>query len=586
MFVMKTSTMIKGKKYDHYKLAESYKENGKVKHRILHNFGNLPEETAERIKAAIAAYSNPDMIIARKDEIVVTKNIRYLDIAVLHFLWKEWGFDQFFKGYKWVETMVLNRCLNPKANINVKEWVCQTALPYMGEIDITEYNKFDIYRDLDKLNRKESELQQYIFKKVESNEGKRRQTLYYDITSSYFEGSTCIIARHGYSREHRPDLVQIEIALLVAEDGCPYYWQVLEGNIHDMQTVKSLVDSIKSKFGIRDCTLVFDRGMASEENLQYIRENGYSFVSGLDAAEIRKLKAFDEVMPEAVGDNDYDMIMAMRGFVAVDEDHLLYGREINSDGWKYIFSFDVSRFLADRKTREKTLKQVSDWLDKKNTELVDAKRSRDKEKLFSEVARMLKNHHVSRMVKFALEEIKVPKKQGMTGKELTTYHIRCDVDVLSMAEVARMDGLTCFVAQNTSELDKEKVISMYRDKNKVEEAFRELKSCIDLRPMRLTREERVRAHVSACVLAYLIINDLDNRLMKTKLKITSGKYLEKLSGCMINLIDIQEGHDKSISLTKTTQEQEELLDCMGLYYLTGTKYTKQVFQNVVTKKFD
>jgi len=78
MFVMKTSTTINGKKYDHYKLAESYKEKGKVKHRILYSFGNMSEEDGERLKAAFSAYSNPDIIVSRKNEIVVTKNIKYL----------------------------------------------------------------------------------------------------------------------------------------------------------------------------------------------------------------------------------------------------------------------------------------------------------------------------------------------------------------------------------------------------------------------------------------------------------------------------------------------------------------------------
>jgi len=220
----------------------------------------------------------------------------YLDIAVLHSIWKEWGFDRFFKDCKWVEAIVLSRCLEPMANINIKEWACQTVLPYIGEIDITDFNKYDIYRDLDRLNRLESELKEYIFHKMAPDAMKGAQTLYYDITSSYFEGSTCIIAKHGYSREHRSDLVQIEIALMVTEDGCPYYWQVLEGNVHDMDTVKTLVDRIKGEFGINECTLVFDRGMASQKNLEYIRDSGYSFVSALDAAEVRKLSAFDDVI--------------------------------------------------------------------------------------------------------------------------------------------------------------------------------------------------------------------------------------------------------------------------------------------------
>ena len=86
---------------------------------------------------------------------------------------------------------------------------------------------------------------------------------FYDFTSSYFEGSRCVIAKLGYSRDHRPDREQLVIALMITPEGYPFYWRVLAGNTQDITTIESLVSDIKRRFGIEHCTLVFDRGMVS-----------------------------------------------------------------------------------------------------------------------------------------------------------------------------------------------------------------------------------------------------------------------------------------------------------------------------------
>ena len=128
--------------------------------------------------------------------------------------------------------------------------------------------------------------------------------LFYDITSSYFEGSKCLIAKYGYSRDHRPDNQQIVLALMITKEGYPFYWQVMEGNTTDITTIETLVANIKQRFKIKTCTLVFDRGMVSADNLACIEQGELRYISAMDKNEIKKTGVLDLAIPEAISLDD------------------------------------------------------------------------------------------------------------------------------------------------------------------------------------------------------------------------------------------------------------------------------------------
>jgi hypothetical protein len=263
---------------------------------------------------AISAYSNPDVIVAKIEDIVVTKHLAYLDVATLHRLWNKWQFDVFFTSERWVETMVINRCLDPLSKIKLQEWVSGTILPALNSRELLEVNEYDVYRGLDHLFQREAELQEFIYHRLKQ-EGKFTQdALFYDLSSSYFEGSTCVLSEFGYSREHRPDREQIVLALMITKHGYPFYWKVLKGNTQDVTTVKALLDAIKKRFNINSCTLVFDRGMVSQANLALIQAKELWYISALDKDEIKSTGILDIAMPEPASPDDWDQVLAMREF--------------------------------------------------------------------------------------------------------------------------------------------------------------------------------------------------------------------------------------------------------------------------------
>ncbi len=105
--------------------------------------------------------------------------------------------------------------------------------------------------------------------------------VFYDVTSACFEGTQCGKAKHGYSREHRPDLLQIEIGLMVDSEGMPIGHEVFDGNVKDVSTVLGALERLQKVFGVRRCVFVGDDGIASEENLAQIDATGYEYITSL-----------------------------------------------------------------------------------------------------------------------------------------------------------------------------------------------------------------------------------------------------------------------------------------------------------------
>lgn len=582
MFLKKSTTTIRGRTYTQYKIAESYRQDGKVKHRILFPIGKLTDEEAERLRLAISAHSNPEVIVAKFDDLVVTKHLAYLDIACLHHFWQDWEFNKFFINETWIEPMVINRCIDPMSKINIKDWSTRTILPAITSNDICEANEYEIYRELDRLAKLELELQNFIFQKLTERQHCLDDILFYDITSSYFEGSKCLIAKYGYSRDHRPDNQQVVIALMITKDGYPFYWQVMEGNTTDITTVEALVANIKQRFKIKTCTLVFDRGMVSADNLACIEQGELWYISAMDKNEIKKTGILDLAIPEAISLDNWKQDLSLREFQSVNKNGSLYYREFTQDGCRYVVSFDVVRFLSDRKSRQNRLKQVQDWIKTKNQELAQAKKSRQLDVLKNEVKQLLAKNQVKKIldVKIGPYIVVVKNKKGQE-RIINTFCLDPEFCIQAEQEEQRLDGITCFISNLSNQsCSAVELIGNYRRKNKVEEAFREIKSYICLRPIHLTRVQRVKAHVMVCMLAYFLHNDIELLLKAKDVGLSPLSVLEKLCDCQVDQITVKGNRKSRLQITEPSDEQVRLLQDLSCEYLIDTKYFRPLLKNL------
>ena len=288
MFLKCSERKAKGKTYKYYNVVEAVRVDGKVKHNILVPLGNLTEEKAAVIREVLKIGSpaeSPEIPLYRLNDIVVTKSTDFLNIYVLHKLWCEWGLDVLFLGHEHIEKLVINRCINPMSKYRAAQWED-------GElIDMLNFrqppNPYGAYGELDKIARSEEDIQKHLCSEFKRRDMLASSAIIYDITSTYFEQTKCTLAFKGYSRDHRPDKLQIVIAMAITTEGYPFYWKVYEGNKPDVATVEDFADNISKLFGVTDFVFVFDRGMVSRDNIDYIEEKGYRFISAIDRNEIR-----------------------------------------------------------------------------------------------------------------------------------------------------------------------------------------------------------------------------------------------------------------------------------------------------------
>ena len=582
MFLKKSTTTINGKTYNHYKIVESYREKGKVKHRILFPLGALTDEHAERLRVAISAYSNPDVIVSKHSDIVVTKHLAYLNVAVLYQLWQDWGFQQFFSEDRWVKPMVFNRCIDPVSKINVKDWVAETVLPAYLNTEPEKMDAYDVYRELDRLSKQESELQSFIFQQLKPKQANLSEVFFYDITSTFMEGNHCVIAKMGYSRDHRPDCEQIVIALMITPEGYPFYWRVLEGNTQDITTIQDLVREVKKRYGIQKCTMVFDRGMVSSDNLLALEGQNWEYVSAMDRDEITVSGFFKQVLPEPASPEDWEQVMAMREFIPFDENGFLFFREFEIDIRRYILTFDVARFLDEHNLQKRKIGQVLDWAKQKNQTLAQAKKARNREKLEREIQAVLKSKRLKKFLDIDIEPHThaVINKKG-EHRSVETFRLSCSINIIQLKKEQRLFGITCFVTNLPKvQCPAREIIQWYRRKNKVEEAFHEIKSHLQLRPIHLTRAERVKAHVTICMLAYFLYNDIERRLKDNGLDISPTEMLKNLAKCQVNKLNFKGNHQSKLSITEPSSRQKEILQAIDCEVVVDPKLVKQVLNKV------
>lgn len=580
MFLKKSTKSYKGKSYSTYTLTESYREEGKIKHRNIHTLGPLTDEQAQQIRLVLQVGQKPSVFVADEEDLLVANSLAYLDVMALHHLWQQWHLHQFFTTDRWAEALVINRCLDPVSKINLRDWAKSTVLPAVIPA-LHTYDEYDVYRELDRLSKQEEALQLFLYEQLKRRKKMSTDAFFYDITSSYFEGSQCVLAALGYSRDHRPDKEQVVIALMITPEGYPFYWQVLEGNTQDVTTIQALVSQVKARFGITTCTLVFDRGMVSAGNLSTIEQHALNYVSAMDAREIRA-RLLDQVIPQAATPDDWEQMVAMHEFQPVGGSDSLFYRELQLAGQRYVLTFDVACFLDQQQQRKRRIQAVEEGIHRLNQGLAAAKRPRKQTVAVREAERLLARNGFKKQAQATAEPLllEVPTPEGATHT-VSSFTLKLTWFTEKLRDAARLDGLTAFITNlPPDKMPVEEVISWYRRKNKVEEAFHELKSHLQLRPMHVTREQRVRAHVSICMLANFLLNDMEQLLQAAGHSLSPQSVLEGMEACQAHQLEVKPLSRKILKVQEETAQQREWLQALNAEILVQGPFKKKLLKQL------
>lgn len=499
---------------------ESVREGGKVRHKLVRYLGSPARLAENKGKCDI-------------EKIEVTRALDYGPVVALHSLAESIDLPGCIdkittKGGgiplgRLVEAMAINRCIAPKSRHAFKDWYERTALPELIDLPSKAVSDYILYKALDYLSdERVVEIQKEIFRVVKEKYSIDTSLIFYDITSTYFEGVKCAIAKFGYSRDKRPDKLQINVGLVVTRDGIPVTHDVLPGNVVDVTTVQECSNKLKTEFGLDKPILVTDRGMVSKTNLEKYRSLGYDYVVAV------RLYKKDKTLIRSVDDKAYKRA----DYSYENERWLTY--DIDKGDIRLVIAFNEDKAKNDQAFREAMISKTEMELSKLQAKCGKELKKRDE--LLMELGRILDQYEVGKYISWNVG------KRGRPRLKFSRKTDRIEAD-------QRLDGK--FIIETTlKELQAEEILRIYIEKDIVEKAMQAIKSIVALRPVYVYKPQHVKAHVFVCVLSLLLLSLLRLILSRAGKTMTAVSALDTLDNLRYVEFNLKDG---SALVAKTTQ---------------------------------
>jgi hypothetical protein len=453
-------------------------------------------------------------------------------------LWEELQLGQFWgerlppsrKGTRWDQVLfvlVAYRLIAPGAEWQLhREWYERSALADLLGADAALAEIHALYRCHDLLLEHKEAVFDHLTARWRDLFNASFEVLLYDLTSTYFEANPPFPdedkRRYGYSRDHRPDCVQVVIALVVTPEGLPLAYEVLAGNTSDKTTLRNFLDRIERQYGKARRIWVMDRGIPTEAVLEAMRgaDPPISYLVGTPKGRLSRLEQqlLDKPWHEA------------RPGVQV--------KLLPQDGELYVFAQSVDRVAKERAMRRRQLK----WLWTRLKELSAMRLTRE------ELLMKLGAARAKAPTAWRLVDIEVPKNSA-------AFTYRLDRDKLR--QTRRREG-RYLLRTNLTEHDPAKLWAYYLQLVAVEEAFKNLKGDLAIRPIFHQLEHRIEAHIFIAFLAYCLHITLRRRLYALAPGLTPRSVIEKFSAMQMIDVHIPTTDGRELVLTRYTQPQPEL----------------------------
>ncbi len=407
--------------------------------------------------------------------------------------------------------MALNRNCDPCSRRRLPGWYETTTLGQLTGIKSGDFTGRTLLRILRYLQEDATiPIQKELYQRVKTILGYETIRIFYDLTSSYFEGSSnfCALIKFGYSRDHRRDKRQVVIGWAVDQEGMPITHYIFPGNTADLATLDLATDRLRDDFSIDKEILVVDRGLISKKNRGKLDHKKYHYILA------HRLYSTEKKVIRSVTD--------WREFEGDRVAEVLW--EENKRTKKYVVGYNKELGKADSEYRKNRIMKAEKCL-KKIQKTVESGRLKDRNKIAERVGAALKRYKVKKY-------FEPDYKQGFS------YSTRDKV----IEEEELCDGMYVLSTTKT-ELTAEEVIKIYRERDLVEKAIKVLKSFIDLRPFYGYTEETIRGHVFICYLAHLIRSIMNHYLKNAKVEMSVEEALEQLN--RIKVVSVSFSKDKT-----------------------------------------
>lgn len=447
----------------YYHLVESYRDQGKVRQRLLLALGRVEDGMLEKVAAALNKHLDTIQVLDLAKHIDIESAYVYGSLMVLDRLMEQLGINQVIETIvqqhdrvtiniqKVLFTLIASRFIKPVSKLALHDRWLERLYPEMVDHDLPLQH---MYRSLDFLATHKDEIEQSLYRFKKDLFSIQVDVVLYDLTTLRFESTREDLGdlrKYGYSKEMRTDCTQVVFGLLTDTDGIPLSFEVHPGNTFEGNTLDGIVDRMKQQFSVRRFIFIADRGLFSAKNLEHIRKSEGEFIVGLKIG----------VLGKDIRQEYYDL----QRYLFISNDLAVWETQHGTD--RCIITWSRSRAERDSRTREDILLKIRKKLN------LSKNRTRN----------FVSNSNYKRYLILGDNDQPVINQRAID-------------------EQARKDGFFGIIT-NVKSMTATELVTHYKQLWKIEDSFGELKGTLKSRPIFHWSDHRIVGHLMVCFLAYL-----------------------------------------------------------------------------------
>jgi len=538
MFLRRCNRRKNGKQHTYWALVESYRTAGGSRQRVVAYLGELKgseksgwAQLARRLEGRSrpqrSLFDPPHYDDPSVDEPVEVnlKGVRlerlrdFGDVWLALGLWRLLGLDSLLseimtegrEEVSWpmmAAILTIARFCEPSSELYIEDtWYRRTALEDLLGVSSAKVHTDRLYASLDQLLPHKEAIEKHLKERLGDLFDLEYELLLYDVTSTYFEGE-CKgnpMAQRGYSRDSRPDCLQVCIGLVVTTDGMPLGYEVFDGNTHDSKTVEQIVLAMESKYGHANRIWVLDRGMVSEDNLHFVRQRGGSCIVGTPKAMLRQFEQY-------LTDKDWHEVQAgvQVKLVAGPE-----GEEL------FVLARSTDRRQKEHAMHQRFIERMEAALEKMQRSAANG-RLKDAGLAHRRLGRLQQRYWRAA----SAFDVKIAAIENPTDKArlkiIWTRNKRWN-------EWAALSEGCYLLRTNLTDIDPATLWKRYIQLTDAEWAFRITKDELTIRPIWHHKADRVKGHILICFLAYVLWKSLSQWMRRAGLGDAPRTLLEELT---------------------------------------------------------
>ena len=578
MFIRPCVRRKNGKRHAYWALVESYRTDRGPRQRVVAYLGEIDEALRRGVQRAAEPRAVRDRQQSLFEERTAPQHVE-VDVSKVRVEscrefggpWLAWqliqqlGLDEFLQqsipsdnaDIEWAVmslVLVIARLCRPSSELHIAEhFYGQTALADILGVPDEKVNESRLYRTLDALWPHKAALETHLKNRLGELFDLEYDLLLYDVTSTYFEGQANAnpLAQRGYSRDQRSDCKQVCIGLVVSRCGMPLGYELFAGNTADVTTVEHIVETMEARYGKSDRIWVMDRGMVSEDNIEFLQAEGRRYILGTNKSHLKKFE--QQLLEEDWHSVHEGLEVKLCRSPEGDEETFILCRS------------------ADRR--------------KKDAAIVRRFEEKIEKRLKAMAARCERQNRAVQRV-----EREVGRLLGQNTRAAGLFDVEVNADANGFAKltwkkvVERTDWATlsagCYLLRtNVRDWSDADLWKAYIQLTEAEAAFRIHKSDLSIRPIWHQKEDRVRAHILVCFLAYVLWKTLAALCRQAGLGDEPRRVLEELS--QIRSVDVILPTTSGITIrkrcvTKPTDHQAILLHHLGLTLPSSLKQFEEM----------